>query len=293
MSNEIVLANSQYSDIKSKIFTIRGIQVMIDRDLAELYGVETKVLNQNVKRNAARFPQDFMFRLNNTERTELVTNCDRLKTLKHSSSNPYVFTEQGVAMLSSVLSSERAIQINIHIINAFVDMRKFLISNAQVFRRLDNLELKQLKTDEKLEKVFKAMEQGQIEYKQGIFFDGQIFDAHNFVSGLIRKAKKSIVIVDNYIDDRVLKLLTKRKKNVSAVIYTKNINAALSVDLEKHNAQYTPITVKTVKNFHDRFIILDNAEVYHIGASLKDLGLKCFAFSKLDINSAGLINKLR
>ncbi|MCL2335763.1 MAG: ORF6N domain-containing protein [Endomicrobia bacterium] len=291
--NEIVLAGYHYDDIKSKIFTIRGMQVMIDRDLSELYGVGTKVLNQAVKRNMVRFPQDFMFQLNNAEKNELVTNCDHLKALRFSYSNPYVFTEQGVAMLSSVLSSKRAVEVNIHIIRAFVEMRKFMISNAQVFQRLDTIELKQLKTDEKLEKVFEAMSENQIVPKQGVFFEGQMFDAYAFVSDLIRKAKKSIVIADNYIDDRVFKLLTKRKKGVKATIYTRKIENALVLDLQKHNSQYAPIELKTIKTFHDRFIILDDKDVYHFGASLKDLALKCFAFSKLNINPLELLNKLK
>ncbi|MDR1417933.1 MAG: ORF6N domain-containing protein [Endomicrobium sp.] len=290
--SENVLESSQFNNIKSKIFTMRGMQVMIDRDLSELYGVETKVLNQSVKRNLMRFPQDFMFQLNKAEKNELVTICDHLKMLKFSYSNPYVFTEQGVAMLSSVLSSKRAVEVNMHIIRAFVEMRKFMLSNAQMFQRLDMLELKQLKTDEKLEKVFDIMEQNQIIPKQGVFFEGQIFDAYTFVSDLIRKAKKSIIIVDNYVDDRVFKLLTKRRKGVKATIYTKSIKNALSLDLQKHNAQYVPIDLKTIKTFHDRFIILDDNEVYHFGASLKDLALKCFAFSKLNINPFELLNKL-
>jgi len=206
---------------------------------------------------------------------------------------PYAFTEQGVSMLSAVLSSERAIQVSINIMNAFVEMRQFMLSNAQIFQRLDNVELKLLKTDEKLEKVFDAMSENQIVAKQGIFFEGQMFDAYSFVSDLIRKAKKSIVIVDNYVDDRVFKLLTKRKKGVKAAIYTRKIENALVLDLQKHNSQYAPIELKTIKTFHDRFIILDDKDVYHFGASLKDLALKCFAFSKLDVNYFELLNKLK
>ena len=291
--SEIVLAGSYYNDIKSKILTIRGMQVMVDRDLAELYGVPTKRLNEAVRRNKSRFPDNFVFQLNTSEKNEVVANCDHLKMLKFSYSNPYAFTEHGVAMLASVLLSKRAIQINIHIINAFIKTRKFLLSNAQIFQRLDNVELKQLKTDEKLEKVFEAMEQNQVVPKQGIFFEGQMFDAYAFVSDLIRSAKKSIVIVDNYIDDRVFKLLIKRRKCVKAAIYTKNIKNTLALDLQKHNSQYSPIELKTIKTFHDRFIILDDNEVYHFGASLKDLAVKCFAFSKLNINSFELLNKLK
>ena len=194
-NNEIILTNSHYDDIKSKIFTIRGMQVMIDRDLAELYGVETRTLNQAVRRNVARFPQEFMFQLSKVEfsnwKSQIVTSNKEKMGLRKI---PYAFTEHGVAMLASVFSSKRAIQINIYIIKAFIEMKKFLLSNAQIFQRLDAVELKQLKTDEKLEKVFEAMEQNQVVPKQGIFFEGQIFDAYAFVSDLIRKAKKSVVI---------------------------------------------------------------------------------------------------
>jgi phage regulator Rha-like protein len=211
--NEIVLAGSRYNDIKSKIFTIRTKQVMLDRDLAELYGVEKRALNQAVKRNIGRFPDRFMFQLTDTE----VKNLNLKSQIVISSwggarFQPYAFTEQGVSMLSAVLKSKQAVHISIQIMDAFVEMRKFMLSNAQIFQRLDNVELKLLKTGEKLEKVFDAMSENQIIDKQGIFFEGQMFDAYAFVSDLIRKTKKSIVIVDNYVDDRVFKLLTKRKK---------------------------------------------------------------------------------
>ena len=271
------------NNIQSKIFTIRSRQVMLGKDLAQLYGIETKVLSQAVKRNASRFPQDFMFQLTKSEfanwKSQFVTsNTEKMGIRKM----PFAFTEQGVAMLSGVLSSKRAIEVNLKIMRTFVEMKKFLISNAQIFQRLDVIELKQLKTDEKLEKVFEVMSQNQGIPKQGIFFEGQMFDAHNFVSELIRKAKKSIVVIDNYVDDRVFKLLTKRRKGVKAVIYTKNINKALSIDLSKHNSQYAPIELKIIKTVHDRFIVLDNSEVYHFGASLKDLGfrVKMFCFLK-------------
>ncbi|MCL2335225.1 MAG: ORF6N domain-containing protein [Endomicrobia bacterium] len=292
--NEIVLAGSLYTDVKSKILTIRGMQVMIDKDLSELYGVPTKRLNEAVRRNKDRFPDNFMFQLTSEEfanlRSQFATSRSSWGGQRYQ---PYVFTEHGVAMLASVLSSKRAIQINIHIINAFIEMRKFMISNAQVFQRLDTIELKQLKTDEKLEKVFEAMSENQIVAKQGVFFEGQIFDAYAFVSDLIRKAKKSVIIIDNYVDDRVFKLLIKRKKGVKATIYTKSIKNPLALDLQKHNSQYAPIELKTVKTFHDRFIILDDSEIYHFGASLKDLALKCFAFSKLNINISELLKNLK
>lgn len=195
-------------------------------------------------------------------------------------------------MLSAVLRSETAVKMSIQIINAFVTMRRFIASNAQIFQRLDTLELKQLETDKKMEKVLNAIESKEIRPKQGIFFDGQIFDAYNFVSDLFRSAMESIVIIDNYLDDSVLTHLTKRKKNVSVTLLTRNITRQMTMDVEKFNKQYSPIEIKAFKNAHDRFIIIDNATVYHFGASLKDLGKKWFAFSKMDIGAAQMLAKL-
>ncbi len=280
MNNEITKLEDL--QIQDKIFTIRGVQVMLDRDLAELYEVETKVLNQAVKRNINRFPFSFRFQLTDQEKLELVTNCDHLQSLKFSSSAPFVFTEQGVAMLSAVLRSEIAVNISIQIIHAFIQMRKFITNNALIFQRMDKLEAKQLITDQKLEAVFKAIESKDTKPKQGIFYNGQIFDAYIFVSDLIKQAKKSIILIGNYIDETVLTLLTKRDKNCSVVIYTQKITDKLKLDLKKHNSQYPEVTIKEFKFSHDRFLILDNEEIYHIGASLKDLGNKIFAFSKMD-----------
>lgn len=282
----------QQEHIESRIFTIRQVQVLIDKDLAELYQVETKVLNQAVKRNIERFPDAFKFQLNEEEKNELVTNCDRFKRLKHSSSNPYTFTEQGVAMLSAVLRSDVAVQVSIQIMQAFVNMRKFLLNNASVFQRLDHLELKQLKTDEKLEQLFKALEAGQPKPDKGIFFDGQVFDAYVFVADLIKTATKEIVLIDNYVDESVLMLLSKRSPGVNAVIYTKTISKELDLDIKKHNSQYSPITLSELKHSHDRFLILDEKHLYHIGASLKDLGKKWFAFSKMDHLTSLVLNQL-
>ena len=292
-NNKILVYDS--ASLQQKIFTIRGEQVMVDRDLAELYQVLTKRLNEQVKRNIERFPEIFRFQLSDYEKHELVANCDRFENLKHSSVNPYVFTEQGVAMLSGVLKSETAVKMSIQIISAFVAMRKFIINNAQLFQRIDTVEKRQLKhemeTDEKFEKVFNELQSSQLEPKQGIFFDGQICDAHKFVSGLIRKAEKSILLIDNYIDDTVLDLFTKRKKNVAVTILTKKITKELALDLNKFNAQYPVIEIKEFSDSHDRFMIIDNEDVYHLGASLKDLGKKWFAFSKFD-KSAFMILKM-
>ncbi|HEY8690729.1 MAG TPA: ORF6N domain-containing protein [Chitinophagaceae bacterium] len=269
--------------IENRIFTIRGLQVMLDNDLAELYDVGTKVLNQAVKRNISRFPEMFRFRLTIQEKDELVTNCDRFSKLKHSSASPYAFTEQGVAMLSAVLRSETAVKISIQIIQAFVQMRKIISDHSSIFQRLTGLEYKQIETDKKFELVFNALQQKNTEPTQGIFYNGQIFDAYKFVADIIRKAQTSILLIDNYVDDTVLTLFTKRRKNVSVIIYTKNISKQLSLDLTKFNEQYEPINIEEFKDAHDRFLMIDEKELYHIGASLKDLGKKWFAFSRMDI----------
>ncbi|MFH1020953.1 MAG: ORF6N domain-containing protein, partial [Pseudomonadota bacterium] len=209
---------------ESYIFMIRGQQVMLDRDLASLYGVETKALNQAVKRNVARFPEQFRFQLTQPENKQLVTDCDRFASLKHSTSLPYAFTEQGVAMLSAVLKSETAVQTSIYIINAFVRQRQFLAHNADIFRRLNHIEKRQLaselKTDERFEQLFRALEDKSIKPKQGIFFDGQVFDAYAFVCDLIRSATRRIILIDNYVDESVLTLLSKRKAKVGVQILT-------------------------------------------------------------------------
>ena len=276
--NEII----KTEDIQSLIFTFRNEPVMIDRDLAKLYEVETKVLNQAVKRNLIRFPQFFRFQLADNESDELVTNCDRFEMLKHSSVNPYAFTEQGVAMLSAVLRSDIAVEVSIQIMQAFVNMKKFISSNVGIFQRLDNVENKQFITDEKIKQVFKALQNRSLAPTQGVFFDGQVFDAYLFVNKIIKQAEKSIVLIDNYIDESVLTLLSKRDKNVSATIYTNQVNKQLKLDLAKHNAQYPEIEIKILAECHDRFVVIDNKDLYHIGASLKDLGKKWFAFSRMD-----------
>ena len=280
------------SMIENSIFTLRGIQVVIDKDIATLYGVETKYLNQAVKRNADRFPLSFRFQISEAEFEELVTNCDRFKTLKHSSSRPYAFTEQGVAMISAVLHSPSAIQISVKIIDAFVRLRHFVTKNADVFRRLDRLEIKQLESDMKINRVMSLMEKQSVMPNQGIFYDGQIFDAYLFVSKLIKGAAKEIVLIDNYIDETVLTLLDKRESEVRATIYTKAIDRQLRLDLQRHNEQYSPIEIRLFGKAHDRFLIIDDS-VYHVGASLKDLGKKWFAFSLMrDLDPQELVQKM-
>ncbi len=266
---------------------------MTDRDLSEIYGVDTRALNQAVKRNIERFPDDFRFQLSAAEFEDwksqfVISNEDKMGLRRP----PYVFTEQGVSMLSAVLRSQTAIKASIAIINAFVEMRKFIANNAAILQRLDRVEQKQLETGQKFEQIFKALEDKSINPKQGIFYDGQIFDAYTFVGDLIRAAKRSIILIDNYIDDSVLIHFTKRKKNVDFSIFTKNINKPLKLDIEKHNQQYKPIKIKKFIKAHDRFLIIDETTVYHFGASLKDLGKKWFAFSKMEMNAKEILKKI-
>ena len=285
-------------DIQSMIKTIRGQQVMLDRDLATLYGVENRVLNQAVKRNVERFPEDFMFQLNKAEE-------DDLKSQNVTSSwggrrkLPYAFTEQGIAMLSSILRSPMAVDVNIRIMRAFVAMRRFIISNAQLFQRLETIEYHQLEmkqhqeqTDKRIDEVFKRLD-AKVLPTQGIFYDGQVFDAYHFVCDLIRKAKHNIVLIDNYVDDTVLTLLDKRETGVIATIYTQRISNQLQLDINRHNAQYSPIEIKQFSRAHDRFLLIDD-EVFHIGASIKDLGKKWFGFTLMrDMTANELINKIQ
>ena len=316
--------------IESLILTIRGKQVILDRDLARLYGVETKRLNQQVQRNLERFPEDFMFQLSKEEveslRSQFATSNDILRsqfaTLNDGSDNlksqfatsnkrggqrylPYAFTENGIAMLSGVLRSPMAIATNIHIMRAFNAMRHFIGSHAQVFQRLEVMERNQLalnasqaelsaqvaENNKKLEEVFRRLDDRSEKPEKGIFFDGQIFDAYTFINERIREAKKRIVLIDNYVDDSVLTMLDKRDKDVEAVVYTKNISRQLSLDFEKHNAQYSPIEVKQFDRAHDRFLCIDDT-VYLIGASLKDLGKKWFGFVKLEQPTDELLSKM-
>lgn len=289
--NLVIIGNS---DIQNMIYTFRGKQVMIDRDLASLYQVQTKRLNEQVKRNSGRFPAEFCFKLSDKEKDELVANCDRFKTLKHSSSNPYAFTEQGIAMLSAVLKSDIAVEVSIKIMNSFVKMRKFLLSNKEMFARLDRVELKQLETDQKLEEVFNYIATNT-EVKQNIFFDGQIYDAFSFIVGLVQKAKKEIILIDNYVDVHTLNILCKKDKGVDIIVATAGKGSLSTKDITKFNAQYPKLLVKTTTDFHDRFLIIDKTEVYHIGASIKDAGKKSFGITKIEDKDLikNLINKVR
>ena len=274
-------------NIEPLIKVIRGQQVMLDKDLATLYGVETKVLNQTVKRNIERFPNDFRFELSKEEclRSQIVTSNGR----GGNRYSTYAFTEQGVAMLSSVLRSKTAIEVNIQIMRAFVSMRHFMVNNASVFSRLETMEYHQLEmqqhqqeTDKRIDEVFRRLDEGNAKPKQGVFYNGQVYDAYTFVSDLIKSAKKRIILIDNYVDETVLTLLDKRENSVSAIIYTQQISRQFQLDIDRHNAQYAPIDVETFRLSHDRFLCIDD-DVYHIGASIKDLGKKWFGFSKMEI----------
>ncbi len=293
MTSKNNLTKIENHNIQLKILTIRNQQVMLDRDLADLYDVQNKRLNEQVKRNIDRFPQKFRFQLSQQEKQELVANCDHLASLKHSPTRPYVFTEQGISMLSAVLRSPTAIKVSIQIMDAFVNMRKFITNNAAIFQRLEHLEIKQLNTDTKLDKVLQALETNEIKPKQGIFYDGQIFDAYLFVTDLIKTAKHNIVLIDNYIDESVLELLSKRNNKVQATLYSKNLNKSFQQDLTKHNQQYSSIRVKKFSKAHDRFLIIDDTSVYHFGASIKDLGKKWFAFSKMELQASQIIKRLK
>ncbi|MDD3175562.1 MAG: ORF6N domain-containing protein [Candidatus Nanoarchaeia archaeon] len=286
--------------IKSKIHTIRGKQVMLDSDLAELYKIPTKRLNEQVKRNVNRFPHDFMFKLTENEvefmGSQIATSIkEGLKTNNNDVSEnkggrtylPYVFTEQGVAMLSGILRSEIAIKVNIQIMRAFIQMKNFLQSNAEIFQRLDKTEQKLLIHDNKIEEVFNLIQEKDIKPQKGIFFDGQIFEAYKFINDLIKSAKQEILLIDNFVDETTLTIFSKTK--VKTTIYTKEITNQLKLDLAKYNQQYRNIQIKEFNKSHDRFLIIDK-EIFHIGASLKDLGKKWFAFSKFE--DLDLLSKL-
>lgn len=282
MSSKNSLNKIKTEHIQSQIFSVRGYQVMLDSDLATLYQTETKFINRAVKRNPLRFPSAFMFQLTENEWANLKYQIGTSSDHGGRRTLPFVFSEQGVTMLSAVLNTEVAIHTSIQIIQAFVAMRKFLQNNAAIFQRLDQVELKQLKTDEKLEQIFKALEAGKPEPTQGIFFDGQIFDAYAFTSGLIKKAKTEIILIDNYINESTLTHLSKKAKNVKVQLFTKSIGKTLALDVKKANEQFGNFEVLELKSSHDRFLIIDRKELYHLGASLKDLGKKWLAFSKMD-----------
>ena len=278
--------------ISHKIHTIRGLQVMLDRDLAELYGVKAIRLREQVKRNSERFPDDFMFQLSENK-VEIMVSQNAIPSKQHlGGSLPFVFTEQGVATLSSVLTSKVAVETHINIMRAFVSMRKFISNNALIFQRLDLLEQKQFRTDEKIDNILNALEDKSQKTREGIFYDGQIYDAYAFVNDLLKSAKNEVVLIDNYIDESVFTLFSKYP-NVKFKIYTATITKQLNLDYQKYKSQYHNIELVEFKKAHDRFFIIDGAEIYHIGASLKDLGKKWFAFSKFEMGALEILGRLK
>lgn len=297
MKDENALIPIDETNITDIIYTIRGKQVMLDSNLASLYQVTTKRLNEQVSRNKNRFPAEFMFRLTKEEyknlRSQFATSSE---DNAHGGRRymPYAFTEQGIAMLSAVLKSDIAVEVSIRIINSFVEMRKFLLSNQQLFSRLDRVELKQLETDKKLEEVFNYIA-SNTEVKQKIFFDGQIYDAFSFIADLIGKAQSKLILIDNYVDLNTLNILCKKNSGVDVLIATAGKGSLTTKDINKFNAQYPSLSVKTTMDFHDRFLIIDDKEGYFIGASLKDAGKKSFAITKMEDGKMvrDLINKVR
>ena len=290
---------AQY-DIKSMIYIIRNQQVMIDSDLAMLYQVETKRLNEAVKRNIARFPNEFRFQLTDKEleslRSQFATsNNSEMEDGKKGGRRylPYVFTEQGIAMLSAILRSDVAIQVSINIMKSFVEMRRFIANNALLFERISTVELRQLEyqkqTDEKLEQIFEYISEHE-ESSQKVFFDGQIYDAFSLIVSLIQKAEKEITLIDGYVDVGTLNLLSKKKSDVAVTIYTQKQTKLTKADVKNFNAQYPTLKIKYTKVFHDRFLILDRTTAYHVGASLKDAGKKCFGINL--IQDAGIIKDI-
>ena len=294
INEELNVVKYEIEDIKNLIYNVRGKQVMLDSDVAMLYRCETRIINQAVKRNMDRFPERFCFKLTECEvenlKSQFVISSLTKENYGGRRKLPTVFTEQGIAMLSGLLRNAIAVQVSINIMDAFVEMRKFIASNGQVFERLTNVEYKLLEQnkmltehEEKFEKVFDELQKNEeTEFKEKIFFDGQIYDAYSLIIDIIKRAKKKILIIDNYIDDSILKMLSKKNKSVEVVILTSQNSNITKLDIQKFNKQYPTLKLARTQKFHDRFIVIDNKELYHIGASLKDLGKKCFAISKIE-----------
>lgn len=294
-NNNIVLINKELKeveykteDIRNLIYTIRGKQVMLDSDVAMLYRYETKNINKAMKRNKDRFPEDFCFQLTNeeVENLKFQNGTSSLRTENSYGGRrklPYVYTEQGISMLSGVLKNEIAVQVSISIMRTFVEMRKFIILNGQVFQEINTIKNKLLEHDEKFDIVFDELQnKKEGKFEQKIFFNGQIYDSYSLIIDIIKTAKNKILIIDNYIDDSILKMLAKKSKKVEVVILTSQNTNLSKLDINKFNKQYPTLKVAMTNKFHDRFIVIDNKELYHCGASLKDLGKKCFAINKIE-----------
>lgn len=298
----IVKGNFTNEEIQKFIYTIRDKQVMLDSDVAMLYNYPTKRINETVSRNKKRFPTNFCFQLTNDEyeilksgylknmqeegdknslRSQLATLTESKERGKHRKYLPYAFTEQGIAMLSGLLKNDIAVEVSINIMNAFVEMRKLLMLNGQVCERLTSIEYKLLEHSKKFDEVFNQLQLKE-NIKQRVFFDGQIYDAYSLIIDIIKLANDKILIIDNYIDDSILKMLTKKNRNVEVVILTSDKSNIDNLDIQKFNKEYSTLKVAKTNKFHDRFIVIDNKEMYHLGASIKDLGKKCFAINKIE-----------
>jgi hypothetical protein len=292
-----VVAVSDDGNIQALIKTIRGVQVILDRDVAGLYGVATGALNRQVKRNEERFPEDFMFRLSAEEWNNLKCQIG-ISSWGGDRQLPYAFTENGIAMLSSVLRSPTAIEVNIRIMRAFSAMRRFLLANAQMFQRIETVEKRQIATDAKVDSILERLDATETPL-QGVFYDGQLWDARALVLKLIQSAKRSLILIDNWATPETLDLFAKKRKGVKVTVITsehydkkhvphRKISPA---DIATFNAQYPRLAVRYNETFHDRFLIIDDKELYLIGASLKDLGHKCFGFTKMDAGAIRGIKK--
>ena len=291
-----VVAVSDDNNIQALIKTIRGVQVILDRDVAGLYGVATGALNRQVKRNEERFPEDFMFKLSAEEWNNLKCQIG-ISSWGGDRQLPYAFTENGIAMLSSVLRSPTAIELNIRIMRAFSAMRRFLLANAQMFQRIETVEKRQIATDAKVDSILERLDATETPLR-GVFYDGQLWDARALVLKLIGSAKKSLILIDNWATPETLDLFAKKRKGVKVTIitsehYDKNHVPHRKIspaDIATFNAQYPCLAVRYNETFHDRFLIVDDKDLYLIGASLKDLGKKCFGFTKMD---AGEIERIK
>ena len=293
--NDLTIAEPVAIDeIRSRIFTIRGVQVILAPDLADMYHVETRIFNQAVKRNLKRFPDNFRFQLTKEELEEVITKCDNPDRLRFSPQLPFAFTEQGIAMLSGVLNSDIAIQVNIRIMNTFVAMRRALATVAPLLARIEATDRRQIadqlrndanqaRNEERFKLILDAMRDKTFP-PQKVFFDGQIYDAFEQMKKFVRMAKTELIVIDPYFDDSVLPLIAQKRTGVS-VLVVKNLRKNLlhTMDVAKFNAQHgNTLTVKESTMFHDRFLIIDKSILIHVGASLNFLGKRCFAFATLD-----------
>lgn len=287
MENEIAIHNNEW--IKDKIYTIRGEQVMLDFELAEIYGYETKRFNEQVKHNIERFDEDFRFQLTDEEFNAILRSKISTSSWGGTRYKPYAFTEQGIYMLMTVLKGELAVAQSKMLIRMFKEMKHFLQNNANIFAEINTIKQNLLETnvhqkeaDKRIDELFTLMDKYNVEEKQGIFFQGQIFDAYAKFESFIAQANKEIVLIDGYVDLSVLERLSRKSREVNVVIYTDPKTKLTVQDIQKFNAQYPTLTLKHTTKMHDRFLIVDGKILYHIGASLKDLGKKCFAFEVFD-----------